>query len=195
MKKMVLVAALLVIGLYSAFAEAAYKNFTWGMTSEQVKKIEPYLIVTKRVEMRPLNYIALCAFAAYHDLLVSTFTEESFAAFYRVVETSGTITRGIAGGLMFFFMDNKLIAVRIPTSEAARAEVTSAEFTKQYGSPKLDKTVAVDNNGQPAAASVWEKANNIAVYLYGGVFHTDRTGLNFIDAKWFNALLTKAGSE
>lgn len=180
MKRLFCVGLFLMLSVY-IFAQNGYKEYTWGMTVNQVKTICSDLEVISGSDAF-LNTPKNVLMYLYNSELVSKIL-------YDIPDPlryeTGTITSGISkqNDLSFYFLNGRLIAVRVSFGYGVKI---ISDLERQYGRVN---PIAWDNRSVQTAS--WNKeANRTINWLSVGHEY-----VTYIDKNWLTQLMNKAMEE
>jgi len=173
MKRSVVAFFLVFSGSISLFAQSGYKDYSWGISSEQVKQKSPDVRETANGFSGPL----FSFYYIYYDEL------DSFPN--PIKQEIGKMTEFYSqkNNLNFHFVDNKLVAVAV----TFYSENILPELKKQNGNKK---EVSIRYSGNKYQTITWNKDPNRYI-VYDSAGYGIET-VTYIDGKWVKPLFNKA---
>ena len=178
MKKVLigLVVALVFLGVCSVNAQSGYKDYTWGMTVEQVKKKCPDLVSYNYIRWPAPSYVTMYLYSNEIEGFVPNPLEYASGqlAAYESAKTE----------LKFYFISKKLIAVEVQFIQKRILD----DLMAQYG--KVEPVSGAYGRYQYQTAS-WNDQKNRVIVWEGPMEYSLET-VTYIDGNWLNPLVDKA---
>jgi len=173
---------LFILSVFS-YAQNGYKEYTWGMSVNQVRAISTDLEAEKVPEYSPFGDIARYALMYLH---YSDFVIKDFYSFPDPMKyESGIITKYLSkqNGLSFYFLSDRLVAVEI------RFWMIGIISDLEHQNGKVNPISWLGGRNQTAS---WNKDTNRIIYWFST---GDTEWVTYIDKKWLAPLIDKAMEE
>jgi len=171
MKKALFVVLVLFVTV-ALFGQTGYKDYTWGMSLEQVKEKCPDV----REVGTGFKATLFMFYYVYYEQL------DSFPDPLKQETRNMTKFQSMKNDLMFYFIDNKLVAVDVTFS----AENILPELLKQNGN-KIARSIRYSENTYKLVA--WNNnQNRYILYDFDNYFIETVT---YIDGRWLKPLFDK----
>jgi hypothetical protein len=151
----------------------AYKDFTWGMSFEQVKSICPDL---KKDEREPMD-LAIMDFDSVGVHLKTIHNKQVITPYEYIVKGNTYISE--SNELCFYFDNNKLRIINLQNT----VEINRLDLEKRYGKP-IEFQISLSGQRQVSEVYVNEKNRFIiaVIWYFSNTFVIDR--LYYVDKSW-----------
>jgi hypothetical protein len=157
----------------SLFSQTGYKDYTWGMSIDQVKQ------KNKNVHEDNMGWGSIYYAYLYFNNSNDVLSEKDFFEYLFNRETA-TLHSGI-DDLSFFFENNKLVMVEVNFSN----ENILPSIQKQYGRKTTKNTRSGRNTYEFVA---WRTNSRIIVYNTAGYKYED---VAYVDLEWLDSFIQR----
>jgi len=182
MKRSFFVCFILILSVF-LYAQNGYKEYTWGMSVNQVKAISTDLEVEEGPGYKPFDNIARNALMFLHYSELASKVLANIPEPMKYESSAITKYRSRQNDLSFYFLAERLVAVELKFMEMN----IISDLERQNG--KVNPISWLNGSNQTAT---WDKEPNRMIYwLSTGGWET----VTYIDKKWLAPLIDKAMEE